>query len=121
MADLTYVTISGGFAYVALILDAWSRRVVGYAIGRKIDARLAVQALRHAIALRQPLPGCVFHTDRGSQYASEMHRALLAQHGLVGSMRRAIKRRSSDVVKVSSRRVRAFQPARGPDSFCSIC
>ena len=88
VADLTYVTISAGFAYVALILDAWSRRVVGYAIGRRIDARLAVQALRHAIALRQPLPGCVLHTDRGSQYASEMHRALLAQHGLVGSMSR---------------------------------
>ncbi|WP_328794046.1 IS3 family transposase [Maritimibacter harenae] len=88
VADLTYVTISAGFAYVALILDAWSRRVVGYAIGRRIDARLAVQALHHAIALRQPLPGCVLHTDRGSQYASEMHRALLAQHGLVGSMSR---------------------------------
>lgn len=88
VADLTYVTISAGFAYVALILDAWSRRVVGYAIGRRIDARLAVQAHRHAIALRQPLPGCVLHTDRGSQYASEMHRALLAQHGLVGSMSR---------------------------------
>jgi len=47
-----------------------------------------VQALRHAIALRRPLPGCVFHTDRGSQYASEMHRALLDQHGFVGSMSR---------------------------------
>lgn len=88
VADLTYVTISGGFAYVALILDAWSRRVLGYAIGRRIDARLAVQALRHAIALRRPLPGCVFHTDRGSQYASEMHRAILEQHGFVGSMSR---------------------------------
>jgi putative transposase len=88
VADLTYITISGGFAYVALILDAWSRRVVGYAIGRRIDARLAAQALRRAIALRRPLPGCVFHTDRGSQYASEMHRAFLAQHSFIGSMSR---------------------------------
>jgi putative transposase len=88
VADLTYVTISGGFAYVALVLDAWSRRVVGYAIGRRIDARLAVQALRRAIELRRPLPGCVFHSDRGSQYASEMHRALLEKRGFVGSMSR---------------------------------
>jgi putative transposase len=88
VADLTYITIAGGFAYAALILDAWSRRVVGYAIGRGIDARLAVKALHQAIALRRPLPGCVFHSDRGSQYASEMHRDLLAEHGFVGSMSR---------------------------------
>jgi putative transposase len=88
VADLTYVAIAAGFAYVALIMDAWSRRVVGYAIGRRIDARLAVEALRRAIALRRPLPGCVFHTDRGSQYASELHRDLLKEHGFVGSMSR---------------------------------
>lgn len=88
VADLTYITIAGGFAYAALILDAWSRRVVGYAIGRSIDARLAVNALRQAISLRKPLPGWVFHSDRGSQYASEMHRDLLAAHGFFGSMSR---------------------------------
>jgi putative transposase len=52
-----YVAIAAGFAYVALIMDAWSRRVVGYAISRRIDARLAVAALRQAIALRRPMPG----------------------------------------------------------------
>lgn len=88
VADLTYITVAAGFAYVALILDAWSRRVIGYAIGRRIDTRLAVEALRRAIALRRPLPGCVFHTDRGSQYASEKHRELLEAHGFVGSMSR---------------------------------
>lgn len=67
VADLTYVAIAAGFAYVALIMDAWSRRMVGYAIGRRIDARLAVQALRRAVALRSPLLGCVFHSDRGPQ------------------------------------------------------
>lgn len=87
-ADLTYITITGGFAYAALILDAWSRRVVGFAIGRSIDSRLAAKALRNAIASRRPLPGCVFHTDRGSQYASELHRGLLAAHGVFGSMSR---------------------------------
>jgi putative transposase len=70
------------------LMDAWSRRVVGYAIGRRIDARLAVAALRRAIALRRPLPGCVFHSDRGSQYASELHRDLLKEHGPIGSMSR---------------------------------
>lgn len=88
VADLTYVAIATGFVYVALVLDAWSRRVVGYAIGRRIDARLAVAALSKAISLRRPLPGCVFHSDRGSQYASAKHRALLAKHGFVGSMSR---------------------------------
>ena len=88
VADLTYVAIIGGFAYVAIILDAWSRRVVGYAIGRSIDARLAVAALKVAIERRRPPPGCVHHSDRGSQYASGIYRALLADHGIVGSMSR---------------------------------
>ena len=88
VADLTYITIAGGFAYAALILDAWSRRVVGFAVGRSIDARLATKALRNAITLRRPMPGCVFHTDRGSQYASELHRDILAVHGFFGSMSR---------------------------------
>jgi putative transposase len=63
VADPTYIAIAAGFAYVALIMDAWSRRVVGYSISRRIDARLAVAALRQAIMLRRPLPGCVFHSD----------------------------------------------------------
>jgi putative transposase len=88
VADITYVAIAAGFVYLAVVLDAWSRRVVGYAVSRRIDARLTVAALARAIALRRPLPGCVFHSDRGSQYASEKHRALLAAHGLVGSMSR---------------------------------
>ena len=86
--DITYVAVASGFVYVALILDAWSRRVVGYAIGRTIDARLAMAALTAAIASRRPPPGCICHTDRGSQYASARYRELLAQHGLVGSMSR---------------------------------
>jgi putative transposase len=86
--DLTYIAIICGFAYVAIILDAWSRRVVGYAVGRSIDARLAVAALKVAIERRCPRPGCVHHSDRGSQYASGIYRALLAGHGMVGSMSR---------------------------------
>jgi putative transposase len=67
VADLTYVAIASGFVYVAVILDAWSRRVVGYAIGRTLDARIAVAALKAAIERRGPPAGCVHHSDRGSQ------------------------------------------------------
>ena len=88
VADLTYVAIPGGFVYLAAILDAWSRKVVGYAISRSMDARIAVAALKAAIRGREPVGGCIHHSDRGSQYASESYRALLTAHGLVGSMSR---------------------------------
>jgi putative transposase len=67
VADITYVAIVEGFAYVAVILDAWSRRAVGYAISRSIDVRLTLAALNAAIERRRPPPGCVHHSDRGSQ------------------------------------------------------
>jgi putative transposase len=88
VADITYIAIATGFVYLAAILDAWSRRVVGYAISRSIDARLAVAALKVAIRARRPPEGCVHHSDRGSQYASEIYRNLLAENGLRGSMGR---------------------------------
>ena len=88
VADITYVAIATGFVYLAAILDAWSRRVVGYAISRSIDARLAVAALKAAINARNPPRGCVHHSDRGSQYASETSRIALRENGLVGSMGR---------------------------------
>jgi putative transposase len=88
VADITYVAIATGFVYLAAILDAWSRRVVGYAIGKRVDVRLALAALRAAIAARRPPRGCIHHSDRGSQYAAEDYRAELAKHGLQGSMGR---------------------------------
>ena len=88
VADITYITIETGFVYLAVILDAWSRRVVGYAISRSIDARLAIAALKSAIRERDPPKGCIHHSDRGSQYASADYRKLLTAHGLVGSMSR---------------------------------
>ncbi len=69
VADLTYVSIPGAFVYLAAILDAWSRKVVGYAISRSMDARIAVAALKAAIRNRTPVIGCIHHSDRGSQYA----------------------------------------------------
>ncbi len=88
VADITYIAIATSFVYLAAVLDAWSRRVIGYAISRSIDARVAVAALKAAIRARQPPKGCVHHSDRGSQYASEAYRNVLADHGLVGSMGR---------------------------------
>ena len=67
VADITYVAITTSFVYVAVILDAWSPKVVGYAISRSVDVRLTLAALRSAIERRQPRPGCMHHTDRGSQ------------------------------------------------------
>ncbi len=88
VSDITYVAVTTGFVYVAVILDAWSRRVVGYAISRSIDVRLTLAALKAAIERRHPPPGCVHHSDRGSQYAAQLYRDALVAHGLVGSMGR---------------------------------
>jgi putative transposase len=87
VADITYIALGdGSFAYAAVILDACSRKVVGYAISRRIDAKLALAALEAAIAARKPKPGCIHHSDRGVQYASNAYRRMLTDHGLIGSM-----------------------------------
>lgn len=88
VADITYIAIGRSFAYLAVILDAWSRRVVGYALGRQIDTRLTLAALRAAINARHPPPGLIHHSDRGAQYAAQPYRTELAAHGMVGSMGR---------------------------------
>jgi len=88
VGDITYIRIASGFVYLAVILDAWSRRVIGYALGRQIDTRLALAALRVAIQTRRPPPSFIHHSDRGAQYAAEPYRWKLAEHGLVGSMSR---------------------------------
>ena len=88
VGDITYVALPDRFVYVAVVLDAFSRLVVGYAIGRAIDARLTVAALRSAIARRKPPAGLVHHSDRGSQYAADLYRLTLRLNGLLGSMGR---------------------------------
>jgi putative transposase len=86
VADFTYIRIPAGFCYLAVILDACSRKVVGYALSRRLDTPLALAALRSALASRRPPPGCIHHTDRGCQYASETYRKALDEAGLRGSM-----------------------------------
>ncbi len=86
VADITYIRIAAGFCFLAAILDACSRKVVGYAISRRIDTQLALAALNAAVQTRQPAKGCIHHTDRGCQYASDAYRKALKEFGLEGSM-----------------------------------
>ena len=88
VADITYIKLKNGtFTYVAIILDACSRKVVGYAISRRIDTNLTLAALEAAVETRRPIPGtCIHHSDRGVQYASAAYRKALEDFGLVGSM-----------------------------------
>jgi putative transposase len=88
VADITYIRLRTEFVYLAVVLDRFSRKVVGWALGRSLAAQLTVSALERAIAERQPLAGLVHHSDRGSQYASREYVGLLESHGMVPSMSR---------------------------------
>jgi len=88
VADITYIRTASGWLYLAVVLDLYSRKIVGWAMAPNMPAELVCTALQMAIALRQLKPGLIVHTDRGSQYASQAHSDLLARHGLVASMSR---------------------------------
>jgi putative transposase len=88
VADITYIRLSREFIYLAIILDKFSRRVIGWALGKSLEAELAVEALRMAIRRRRVRPGLVHHSDRGIQYASRAYTELLAQHSIQVSMSR---------------------------------
>jgi putative transposase len=88
VADITYIRLRTEFIYLAVVLDAFSRRVIGWALGRTLEAKLAVAALRMALIERQPAPGLVHHSDRGVQYASLEYTGMLKQHQAVISMSR---------------------------------
>jgi putative transposase len=88
MADITYIRLEQEYVYLAVVLDAFSRRVVGWALGRTLEAELTLSALRMALAERCPAARLVHHSDRGVQYACSEYRDLLAQHGIRGSMSR---------------------------------
>jgi putative transposase len=89
VSDLTYVATQEGWLYVAVILDLWSRRVVGWSAGPSLQACLVLAALHMALRQRQPPKGLLHHSDRGVQYASADHRSLLAAAGIEPSMSRA--------------------------------
>jgi putative transposase len=88
VSDITYIRLETEFVYLAVILDAFSRRVIGWELGRTLEAVLATTALRRALAERQPPPGLVHHSDRGVQYACGEYTDLLKQHKITISMSR---------------------------------
>jgi putative transposase len=88
VADITYIRLKAEFVYLAVILDRFSRKVVGWALDRTLGNRLAVGALEQALEKRQPPPGLVHHSDRGLQYASAEYAAILEKHRMVPSMSR---------------------------------
>ena len=88
VADLTYIRLREEFVFLAVILDAHSRRVIGWALDRTIEDDLTLRALRMALAQRVIEPGLVHHSDRGSQYASRNYTDLLHEHGIEISMSR---------------------------------
>lgn len=88
VADITYIRLEREFVYLAVVLDAFSRRVIGWALERTLEDCLTLSALRMALEHRHPKPGLVHHSDRGVQYASTDYTGLLKQHGLRISMSR---------------------------------
>jgi transposase InsO family protein len=86
--DITYVWTAEGWLYVAVLLDLYSRKVVGWAMSSQVDATLVQEALRLALGRRQPATGLLHHSDRGSQYACQAYQRLLADAGLRWSMSR---------------------------------
>ena len=88
VADITYIRLKAEFVYLAVILDGFSRKVVGWALDRTLAVRLTIGALEQAIERRHPEPGLVHHSDRGFQYAHAEYIAILEKHHMVPSMSR---------------------------------
>jgi putative transposase len=88
VADITYFATREGWLYLAIVLDLFSRRIVGWSMSQWIDADLVLAALQMAVDRRRPKPGLIVHTDRGSQYACNEYRTFIDAHGIVPSMSR---------------------------------
>ena len=88
VADITYIRLQEEFVYLAVILDAFSRRVIGWALDRTLEGKLTLSALHMALLRRQVQPGLVHHSDRGVQYASQDYPKLLQEYGIRPSMSR---------------------------------
>jgi putative transposase len=86
VGDITYIGTDEGWLYLAIVLDLFSRKVVGWSMSDRMTASLVCDALRMAVFARKRPTGVIVHTDRGSQYCSREHRALLSAHSLVASM-----------------------------------
>ena len=88
LTDITYVPTAEGWLYLAVVLHLYSRRIVGWAMRDRLHRQLVLDALQMALAVRQPPPGLLHHSDQGSQYASDDYQALLTKNRMVASMSR---------------------------------
>lgn len=88
VGDITYIPTQEGWLYLATVIDLYSRRIVGWSMDSRMRVTLVNDALLMALWSRKPKPGLIWHTDRGSQYASESHRGILSEHGIIQSMSR---------------------------------
>jgi transposase InsO family protein len=88
VGDITYIGTHQGWMYLAVVIDLFSRRVVGWSMQPHLRAELAIDAIEMAIGRRCPEPGLTYHTDRGIQYAADAHRSVLVRHGIEQSMSR---------------------------------
>jgi transposase InsO family protein len=91
LTDITYVPTTEGWLYLAAVLDLYSRKIVGWAMGDSLHRQLVLDALQMAITARKPPPGLLHHSDRGSQYASAEYQSLLTQTKIIASMRYRVK------------------------------
>jgi len=86
VVDISYIWTREGWLYLAVVLDLYSRRVIGWAVSNRMKKDLAIRALKMAVALRKPPKDCIHHSDRGSQYCSHEYQKLLRKHGFKASM-----------------------------------
>src|SRR5260370_33661920 len=104
VADITHVRLKREFVYLAVVLDRFSRRVVGWALDRNLTFPLSLAALRTALEYRKPAPGLVHHSDRGPQYIHAGYLRMLRKHGMVPSLSHAATRATMPIARASSDR-----------------
>lgn len=89
VGDITYIALNNKFAYLSILMDLFSRKIIGWSLDLNMEATLVINALKQAIKQRQPLPGLIHHTDRGGQYAAKEYRKILERAEMKQSMSRA--------------------------------
>ena len=88
VADVTYIRVAGTWQFLAVVMDVYSRRIIGWSLSPSRTVELTLSALRHALRVRSPGPDLIFHSDRGSEYAAYSFQSELAKHGIRASMSR---------------------------------